>query len=220
MEPSTPNLAADLVRIHKVITRALDVCMVKGREYLQSGFSQPGALLGYSSYSHSLVSVLDSHHTAEDIIAFPEFRQVIPSAPYAKLASDHNDVERLIAPLPPAIADLSNDAHKGLLIIVDTLRKISEIWSPHIQLEEHYFSKEKLNALMPLEDQKRISGASGKYIQENSQPSYWVVPFVLYNLAPEDRAIMAASFPAAIMEELVPKVWAEQWSPMRPLLLD
>jgi hypothetical protein len=194
--------------------------MVKGREYLQSGFSQPQALLGYSSYTHSLVSILDSHHTGEDIIAFPEFRQVIPSAPYAKLASDHNDVEGLLAPLPPAIADLSDDAHKGLLIIVDTLRKISEIWAPHIQLEEHFFSKVNLNSVMPLEDQRRISEAASKHSQENSQPPYWVVPFVLYNLAREDRAIMAATFPPAIMEELVPIDWAEQWAPMRPLLLD
>ena len=219
MEPSTPNLAADLIRIHKVITRGLDVCVVKGKEYLQSGFSLPQALLGYSSYTHSLASVLDSHHTGEDIIAFPEFRQIIPSAPYAKLASDHNEVERLLTPIPTAIANLSDDTHKGLLTIVDSLRKISEIWARHIQLEEHFFSKETLNAVMAPEDQRRISEASGKHSQENSQPPYWVVPFVLYNLDREDRAMMAASFPAMIVNELVPKVWAEQWAPMKPFLL-
>jgi hypothetical protein len=220
MEPSVTNLASDLIRIHKVVTRGLDVCLVKGREYLHTGITQPRSLIGYSSYAHSLVTILDAHHTSEDILAFPEFRLVIPSAPYAKLASDHNDIERLLAPLHPVIAGLSDDAHKGILVIVDHLHKISEIWAPHIQLEEHYFSKESLNAVMPLEDQKRISDAIAKHSQENSQPPFWVVPFVLYNLDREERAIMAAGLPATIMEELVPKVWAEQWAPMKPFLLD
>ncbi len=220
MEPTTPNLAADLIRIHKVITRGINVCLVRGREYLQSGFPQPQTLQGYSSYTHSLASVLDSHHTVEDIFAFPEFRSIIPSAPYAKLASDHNQIESLLTPLPPVIAELSEDAHKGLLSIVDTLRKISEIWETHIQLEERYFSEATLNAVMSLENQRRISEAAGKYSQEHSGPPYWVVPFILYNLERDDRVLMAATFPALIMEEMVPTVWADQWAPMKPLLLD
>lgn len=220
MEPTTPNLAADLIRIHKVITRGLNVSLVKGSEYLQSGFSQPQVLQGYSSYTHSLVSVLDAHHTGEDTIAFPEFRNLIPSAPYAKLAYDHNQIERFLAPMPPAITELSDDAHKGLLEIVDNLRKISEVWEPHIQLEERYFSEENFNAVMALEDQRRISEAAGKHSQEHSGPPYWVVPFILYNLEGHERTLMAAGFPPVIMEEMIPKVWADQWAPMKPLLLD
>jgi hemerythrin-like domain-containing protein len=220
MEQLTTNLAADLIRIHKVITRGLNVGLVKGREYSQSGFPQPQALVGYSSYTHSLASVLDSHHMGEDLIAFPKFRLVISSAPYAKLVYDHLQIETLLAPLPPIIAALPDDAHKGLESIVDTLRKISEIWEPHIQLEERYFSEAAINAVIAPEDQRRISEAAGKYSQEHSGPPYWVIPFVLYNLERDERAIMASTFPAMIMDELVPKVWAEQWSPMKPLLLD
>jgi Hemerythrin HHE cation binding domain len=220
MEPITPNLAADLIRIHKVITRGINVCLVKGREYLQVGFPQSQAIQGYSSYTTSLASVLDSHHTSEDLIAFPEFRSVIPSAPYAKLASDHLQIESLLDLLPPRVAELSVDASKGLVSIVDTLRKISEIWEPHIQLEERYFSASTLNSVMTIQDQKRISEATGKHSQEHSGPPYWVIPFVLYNLERDDRALMAASLPPMIMQELVPKVWADQWAPMKPLLLD
>jgi hypothetical protein len=122
--------------------------------------------------------------------------------------------------LPPAIAQLSDDAHKGLVSIQDTLRKISEIWEPHIQLEERYFSEATLNGVMSLEDQRRIGDAAAKYSQEHSGPPFWVVPFILYNLEPDERAVMAVSFPASIMEELIPKVWVDQWAPMRPLLLD
>jgi hemerythrin-like domain-containing protein len=220
MEPSTANLAADLVRIHKVITRGIDVSLVKGREYLQTGLSQAVTISGYSSYIHCLVSILDSHHTGEDTIAFPELRHLVPSAPYAKLANDHNEVERLVTPLPQAISDLSDQTHSKLLIIIDALRKLADLWAPHIQIEEYYFSKDTLNSVMSLDDQRRISEATGKYSQENSQPPYWIIPFILYNLDREERAIMGASLPPTVIDELVPKAWAEQWAPMKPFLLD
>jgi hypothetical protein len=46
------------------------------------------------------------------------------------------------------------------------------------------------------------------------------VPFILYNLSAEDRAIMAQQMPPAVSQELVPIVWKEQWAPMVPFLLD
>jgi hypothetical protein len=220
MPPTTPNLAQDLIRIHKVITRALNVDLTKGIEYLQSGFPEPQDKLGYSSYTHCLVSVLDSHHTGEDLIAFPAFRKVLPLAPYGQLAADHQEVEMLLASLPQAITDLSSKAPQhGLRVIVDTLRKISDIWEPHFRLEEHYFSKDALSKVIDLDGQRQISEAANKHSQEHSEPPYWVVPFILYNLEPEDRAIMAANFPAVITNELVPAVWKDQWAPMKPFLL-
>ncbi len=220
MEKNTPTAAADLIRIHKVITRGIIVGLAKGREYMQTGFTQPEASLGYSSYTHSLVSVLGAHHTGEDLISFPEFRKVIPSAPYARLTSDHQQIERLLAPLPPAIAALAYDSLKGLMQIVDAFRQISALWEPHIQLEESYFSEAAINAVMDLKDQRRISEAASKHSQEHSGPPYWVIPFILYNLEPDEREVMAAGFPQMVLDELVPKAWADQWTPMKPLLLN
>jgi hypothetical protein len=51
------------------------------------------------------------------------------------------------------------------------------------------------------------------------QPSLGV-PFVLYNLPAQERAIQARTMPSAVVEELVPVVWKEQWAPMQPFLLD
>jgi hypothetical protein len=221
MKPNTPNLAQDLIRIHKVITRALNVDLTKGIEYLQIGFSSPQAQLGYTRYTHCLSSVLGSHHQGEDLIAFPAFRKVIPSAPYAQLLIDHHAIEVLLAVFPQAIRDLSSDAqHNGLRGILSALQKILVVWEPHIQLEEEYFSKEAFNAVFDMHEQVQISEATSKYSQEHSGPPYWAVPFILFNLDPDDRATMAANFSPAIMDEFILKVWKDQWAPMKPLLLD
>ncbi len=217
----TPNLAQDLIRIHRVITRALNVGKVKGIEFLQSGFPSDQFLLGFTSYTHCLSSVLGSHHQGEDLIAFPAFRKVIPSAPYAQLLNDHHAIEMLLALLPQAIADVSGEALvNGLRIIVDAMHKITEVWEPHIQLEEYYFSRDALTAVIDLEDQRRIGEAASKYSQEHTGPPYWVVPFILFNLDLEDRVTMAANYPPMIMDELVPIVWKDQWAPMKSFLLD
>jgi hemerythrin-like domain-containing protein len=221
MTPNKSRLTQDLIRIHKVITRSLKVGLSKGDEYLETGISHPGELLGFSRYIHCFTAVLDAHHNGEDLIAFPAFRKVLPLVPYDRLAVDHHEVGRQLAKLPPAIQNLSdNNLKEGLSVIVDTLKHISEVWYPHIRVEEQNFSEDKLNAVLTYEEQQTINEAAAKHSQEHSQPPAWVVPFVLFNLEQEDRNQMAANFPPMIANELVPIVWKDQWAPMKPFLLE
>lgn len=221
MTASTPSLAKDLIRIHKVITRAIDVDLNKGIEYLQSGFPSPEIKQGYISYTHCLASVLGAHHTSEDEISFPEFKNVLPSAPYDRLTAEHEEVDIRLAEITQAITDISGDApERGLKTLVNTLQKIHSVWVSHKQTEEYYFNKDALDAVFSLEKQREISEAAGKHSQDHSEPANWVIPFVLYNLKQPDRDEMAAFFPPVIMDELVPKVWKSQWAPMQTFLLD
>ncbi len=215
------NLAQDLIRIHKVITRSLQVGLGKGTGYQKEGIPQQEELSGYSSYIQSLATVLDSHHTSEDLVIFPALQKIFPGAPYNRLSADHLEIEKLLSGLPPAITEISgNSPDHGLDSIIESLGKISEIWSPHIGLEESNFSEDKLNTALSQADQKKISEDSGKISQEHTKPPYLIIPFVLFNLEPEERAKMAANFPPTIMDEMVLKVWKEQWAPMKPFLLD
>ena len=219
MNPPKPNLAQDLVRIHKVITRAIEVCQGRGAEYLKSGLPDPVELAGYGSYTHCLMTVLGAHHTSEDQITFPEIRKVLPSGPYARLAAEHHGIAQLLSWLPARILDLSIDPINAISGIHSTLQKVSNLWPPHYQLEEKVFNEQAINSLLSPEDQIRISQAASRHSQEHSEPAYWVVPFILFNLESDDRMTMASFFPPEIMGELVPVVWKEHWEPMKPLLL-
>jgi hemerythrin-like domain-containing protein len=220
MSAPQPNLAQDLVRIHKVITRSIDVTMITGIQHTKNGFTSPEELTGYRRYTHCLVEVLDSHHQSEDHIGFPALHKVLPTAPYARLTAEHHQIEHLLGILRPAIEHLSTDSEGGLSTIVDTLQKIMLLWPSHYGMEEKNFTADALNAVMSLEEQKRISDANSKYSQDHSHPAEWVVPFVLFNLEKEDREVMIASMPPVIIQELVPKAWKEQWAPMQRLLLE
>jgi hemerythrin-like domain-containing protein len=215
------EMAQGLLRIHKVITRGLEVGLREGRQYLDKGFSQPQQLTGYSYYVHSLAAVLKAHHTSEDMVVFPEVRKVLPMAPYERLASDHQMIEKNLTPLFQAVADLSGETpEKSVKLIVDALEKISAVWYLHIQIEESNFSEAAINSAFTLGEQMRISEAASKLSQEYATPPFWVIPFTLFNLEPEERKMMMALLPATMMDELVLKAWKDQWSPMKPFLLD
>jgi hemerythrin-like domain-containing protein len=218
---SPANIAQDLLRIHRVISRALIVSARRGEEFLQAGFPDLRLRKGYTDYTRTLTVVLDGHHISEDEIAFPFLKEKIPAAPYDRLTRNHQEIDALIGSVQEALAPVEEDGDEaGLTRLVHGLGNIAEIWRPHIQTEEWYFSPEALAAAASPEEQKQVSAAMAKLSQEHANPASLAVPFVLYNLEPEDRAVMAAALPPQVLDELLPKAWKELWAPMRPFLLE
>jgi hypothetical protein len=216
-----PDLAQELVRIHRVITRGLTVGVAKGEEFHQQGFPNPKTRQGYTDYTRSLTVVLGAHHLAEDEIGFPALREKFPHAPFERLSANHREMETLLQPLKKAIANVASEAGEAHLAqLVGHLRSLSAIWTPHIQVEEENFSSEAVNAVMASEDQARLGAALAKHNQEHASPASLILPFMLFNLNAEDRAIMSATVPGLVTKVVVPLVWKNRWAPMKPFLLD
>jgi hemerythrin-like domain-containing protein len=219
--PSQPNLARDLLRIHRAISRALIVSAEKGAAFVEGGFPDAQMQQGFALFIQSLTIVLAAHHLAEDEIAFPFLSERLPEAPYERLAKNHKQIDGLLDPLKEAIPALAATGDPDCLKqVVDNLGKIADIWRPHIQTEEWYFTEEALSQASSPDEQARVGAAMGKHTQEHAVPPALAVPFVLYNLEAEDRAVMSASLPRQVLEELLPKVWKAQWAAMQPFLLD
>lgn len=54
-EMTKPNVGADLVRIHKVITRGLDVTAQKSAAFARDGYPDGSAREGFTGYARALV---------------------------------------------------------------------------------------------------------------------------------------------------------------------
>ena len=162
-EPSTSSPARDLVRIHRIITRGIATVIERGDEFRQTGFPDERLRQGFSEYSRSLATVLDAHHLSEDTILFPAFKQKLPQAPYEKLGENHRQIEALLVPVRQALEELSTPAEKGgLAQLVDTIRKITEIWAPHFRMEaEHFLARSALRS----DDPGRADAVGGGYWQ-------------------------------------------------------
>ncbi len=216
-----PNLADDFLRIHRAITRGLFVAVTRGAVFLKEGFPDRSLQQGFALYIQALSAVLSAHHLGEDEVAFPALKLKLPAVPYGSLAADHVRIETAMNLVKSTLPELGAEAPAAALgKVVGNLQQILSVWTPHILIEETAFSATAIAGAFSQEEQAELSMLFAKHAQEHVGPPFFALPFVLFNLSPEDRARMAAVMPRTVIEELIPGEWQEKWAPMKPFLLD
>ena len=218
---STPNIGTVMVRVHNAITRGLKVSSERSAAFAQQGYPDAATQEGLVTYVRTLAEVLNAHHLSEDHVAFPYLRSKLPDAPYDDLLAEHREMDEILEVLEGDVEVVAAQAQAGesLNSLNRTLASLEEAWHPHIDKEVHYlYAVEKTDAVMDLDEQIQLSREVGEYSQKQGNPAL-MVPFLLYNLPPEERASMAMAMPPVVLEELLPVVWKETWAPMEPFLL-
>ena len=219
-ETPKPNTARDLLLIHRIISRALEVTRQKGQEYLANGFPDAVVRQGYHDYIHCMVSVLDAHHLTEDEVVFPQLGIRIPSAPCGLLSADHQKMVVLLDEIKTSLDQFDEDGSKQAIgSILISLERLKDMWYPHIGIEESHFTEANVNQVMSDEEQQSFGQLTSKHSQERISPDYLVVPFLLFNLNATERSVFSANMPAVVTQQLVPQVWKEKWLPMKPFLV-
>jgi hemerythrin-like domain-containing protein len=218
--PFGPNIGADLERIHRVISRGLDVAVENTPRLLTDLEGPPHQ--GYLDFVQSLATVLDGHHELEDQVIFPFFRERVPEAPYEHLMVQHQEMFGNLGELRAALVDLR--AGKRIMAaterLAEALRRLDATWGFHIETEESHLAPERVAQVATVEEQEELRKVTGRFNEQHVQPAPLCVPFVLYNLDVEDRAVMASILPPEVTQELVPGAWKAQWASMRSFLLD
>ena len=220
-EANAPNLALDLLRIHSIITRGLTVTAEKSQAFAGEGFPDASTREGFISYVRSLVSVVHSHHLTENELVFPYFRAKLPNAPFDTLIAQHQELVQLLEQIKVAIEEVAvaQQAGGALARLNGILRKTALLWHPHIGIEQDHFAPEKVGPLLAPEEHIRLSKVFAEHGRQHMAPGPLVVPFLLYNLSAEERAIFARPMPFFLTRVLVPVVWRKRWAPMKPFLL-
>jgi len=217
---AAPNLAQDLIRIHKAITRGLTVGAAKGAQFMAEPPSDTSLRRGLADYVQALTFVLGAHHLGEDEVAFPAFKAKLPDAPYARLSQDHKRIEALLGPIRDSAGRSAEGSMEAeLKFMADGLKSLMALWTPHIEMEESQFSEKAIGAVMRPDEQAGLSAVLGKHSQEHIGPPFLALPFVLFNLELEDRTAFANTLPKPVVEVLIPHEWKDKWAPMKPFLL-
>jgi hypothetical protein len=178
--------------------------------------------VGFALYLKTLAGVLHQHHSAEDEIAFPFLRDKLPDLPFEDLIAEHEQMEEILGELDPILDDLQGGAGEGPALDAASaaLSRLAEIWPGHIAVEETGVSTGKLVSIVGPEALGGWLAEMGQHRPHGAPPDPVGIPFVLYNLSEEDRALMAQQMPPAVIQELLPGPWKEHWAPMRTFLLD
>jgi hypothetical protein len=213
---SVPNVGSDLVRIHKVITRALAVSIQN---------SLPGAVAeahqaGFAAYVRALTILLHSHHAGEDELAFPFWQAHLPIGSFDQLRGHHRQMAVFLSQLESWLAKGALAWHANAL---DELQQVflglQALWQTHIALEEAAIGPENSSKYLTPEENLQLGKQLTEHGQAHSQPNALVMPFVIFNLAGEDRAVFMKLLPSIMLQQLIPQVWKETWAPMMPFLL-
>jgi hypothetical protein len=211
-----PNFGADLQRIHRVITRGINVALDHSVMYAPDGYPNEEIKTGFRRYVQALISFMDAHHDGEDTLAWPALRLKFPDAPYATLTQEHLEIATTLAAL-----ELAREADdlEGLSF---HLRELKTQWHGHIAIEEVAFDPEETAAALDDQEQVEIAKMLSDHSLQHAQPVELVVPFTLYNLEPEEQEVLKDSVPAEQRDQLMQAIegpWKEQWEPMKPFLL-
>jgi hemerythrin superfamily protein len=73
-----PDLGEDYIRLHKVMTRGIEVSLSYIDKYLNDGAVDKLNRDGFLTYVQSFSSVLHGHHLVEDEKIFPYFKDKLP----------------------------------------------------------------------------------------------------------------------------------------------
>jgi hypothetical protein len=207
----SPNFGEDLRRIHIAITRGVQVSAEAADIYAHEGFPDEAMRHGFRLYVGSLVAILGAHHAGERDIAWPFLRERMPHVTYDMLTEDHLGIEETRQRIADALEarDMRIYLH---------LANLQERWDEHRSREELAFSPEATAAAMATEDHEWLTLQLMEYAQAHAQPAETTLPFLLYNLPPQERTAMVQLLPPTVTEEMIPGPWLAEWAPMRPFL--
>lgn len=205
-----------MIKIHRLLTRALSVSVVKCDEYIRNKAIPSSESKGFLLYLTTLVRVMHAHHMGEDDVVFPELTGKI-EAPYDRLKQEHIKMSLMLDELAK---DLENVTLAGLPKLRKALDGIQRLWAPHITTEEVSFTDALISNRFSDAEQKDLIERIGKHSQKASGPGPLTLPFVLYNLNKEDRQTFLKDFPWILRKILIPVIWRSQWKPMDPFLLN
>jgi hypothetical protein len=136
--------------------------------------------------------------------------------------AQHKLVEASLAHINGGINNLKSniDELNSLDSFKTALKEINKIWHPHIRIEEDQIYGRVGSLNISLEETNRLRAEFSEFFGEHAEPAYLVVPFVLYNLSPEDRAVISQGFPEIVTKQLIPIDWKDEWASMQPFLLE
>ena len=213
-----PEIGGDLVRVHRAISRALEISKEFGTLYTAQGYPDTDTQNGYLIYVRCLVKLLHAHHVTEDKGMFPYLRDKLPDAPYDILMEQHNEMVPLLDKIKTLLSRArSSQPTETLNTLQSALTHTSDVWHTHIILEEAHFGPDAVVTVLSAAERRKAAKITANHSARHQFPLSLMLPFLLYNMPSEDREIMIQLMPGFISPMLA--VWKPRWKIMIPFLL-
>ncbi len=141
-------------------------------------------------------AALRAHHALEDEVLLPALRARGAAGPWERVASDHHDVAARLA--------------------AGDVRGLAELLPGHFALEEEVLTEASWRALLTEDEARALGKAIATHSRAHLRPAAKLLPLLLFNLDPDERARFTARMPRFVTAGLVPIVFRGAWRGLRP----
>lgn len=149
---------------------------------------------------------------------FPYLRKRITNAPYKVLTTQHKAMGPVLDEIRAALRQTKGvNSGSSLTMLSKALNRIHTLWHEHIYVEEAAFGPDAISSLLTKEERREAAKITARHAAQHQFPLSLMIPFLLYNMLPEDREIMLKLMPVFI--PLLINVWKPRWQIMAPFLL-
>jgi hemerythrin-like domain-containing protein len=94
--PPQPEIGGDLIRVHRALSRAVEVAQTYAARIAAVGYPDNQILKGYLTYVRCLVRLLHAHHVTEDKAMFPHLQHKLPDPPIQLLTAQHHQMDPIL----------------------------------------------------------------------------------------------------------------------------
>jgi hypothetical protein len=152
-------------------------------------------------------TMLSAHHDYEEDLLLPLLRAKGAEGPWDRIHEEHGSLTEALEQLRQARggrADLLEALHREVV--------------PHMEAEEEVLTEAFWRDLLTTEEARAFGKQIAAHSRAHLTPSARMLPLVLYNLDPEERAAFTAPMPSFVVRGLVPYVFRASWRPLRPFM--
>lgn len=209
--------AADLSRIHAVITRSLRASVEHARHFAKG--QGKGEAEAFVTFVETAMRIVHSHHHTEEEIVLPLVEARWADGPVPTLKDEHKEMEDAMAAIDGAVATLKrDDSPESYEALAAAMEALEALWLPHIEREEQAFTSDKLRELLSFAEEKQMAKESAAHGRKNSGPGPVALPMLLFNLDDAERKAFEGHLPWIVRKVLVPIFWKSKWRPLTPYM--
>jgi len=154
------------------------------------------------------VTMLRAHHGYEDELLLPLLRAKGAEGPWQQVATEHERLAALCARL-----ERSAGSERAEL-----LRKVYQLVVPHMAAEEAHLGVDRWREWLSEAEATAFGKEVAQHSREHLKPATKLLPLILFNLTPKERATFTARMPGFLVRGLVPYAFRPMWRPLRPFM--
>lgn len=198
------SVHATLVTHNQAAHRAIERLFARLVDVGKANPAHPALTAGIEA----AVTMVRGHHRYEDELLLPLLQKKGAQGPWVVVAREHEQLAALLSRLDRARGDDR----------VALLCQIRELVVPHMAEEEAHLTEAAWRGWLTDDEASAYGKEVAAHSRASMKPATKLLPLILFNLTPGERAAFTERMPSFLVNGLVPYAFRPMWRGLRPFM--